>query len=198
MQSTNGTQRPGESITTAATTTRMSPQAENPYSVTTNSMPPSDTTNLAVDLESGKQQQQDPNNNNHGHTDGLHNDTHGDDNNNNKNAPTTVLPRLVLRNRPFHQSSNKVHIQHNLNGSLRIYSLLKHNWFHFFLRWPTSRSMLLLMSAWTGAILLFAGVYVWYDNLDVNISCGLGKVGEPMQFGAAFAFSLETCTTVGT
>jgi hypothetical protein len=105
------------------------------------------------------------------------------------------LPRLVLRNRPFHQSDNKVHIQHNLGW--RVFTLLRFNWFHAFLRRPFHQSLLLLMSAWTGAILIFAGIYVWYDQLDTSISCGLGKVDEPMTFGPAFAFSLETCTTVG-
>jgi hypothetical protein len=105
------------------------------------------------------------------------------------------LPRLVLRNRPFHQSSNKVHIEHN--QGYRIYSLLRHNMFHAFLRWPTSRSLPLLMVAWTGSILAFAGTYMWYDRLDSAISCGLGLIDEPMTSAAAFAFSLETCTTVG-
>ena len=109
--------------------------------------------------------------------------------------PEEDLPRLVLRNRPFHQSSNKVHIQHN--QGIRIFSLTKFNWFHVMLRWPTSRSLLALMTAWTGAILFFAAIYVWYDNLDTTISCGLGQVDEPMTWAAAFAFSLETCTTVG-
>lgn len=105
------------------------------------------------------------------------------------------IPRLVLRNRPFHQSSNKVHIEHN--QGLRIYSLLKFNWFHTFLRWPTKWSLTVLMVAWTGMILVFSGVYMWYDRLDTTISCGLGLIDEPMTAAAAFAFSLETCTTVG-
>jgi len=107
----------------------------------------------------------------------------------------SYLPRLVLRNRPFGQSANKVHIEHN--QGLRIYSLLKHNWFHTMLRWPTSRSLGILMGTWTGMILLFATLYVWQDSVNSKSDCGLGPDNEPISFGPAFAFSLETCTTVG-
>jgi len=115
------------------------------------------------------------------------------------------LPRLVLRNRAFHQSSNKVHIRHNQGA--RIYKLLRYNWFHVFLRWPTRYSLLALMSVWTGAILIFAAIYIWHDKGGNHAEiCGLGgfsttENGEsefvPITFAAAFAFSLETCTTVG-
>eukprot|EP00522_Entomoneis_paludosa_P016587 CAMPEP_0172452828 /NCGR_PEP_ID=MMETSP1065-20121228/10367_1 /TAXON_ID=265537 /ORGANISM="Amphiprora paludosa, Strain CCMP125" /LENGTH=360 /DNA_ID=CAMNT_0013204949 /DNA_START=118 /DNA_END=1200 /DNA_ORIENTATION=+ len=46
-------------------------------------------------------------------------------------------------------------------------------------------------------ILIFAGFYVWQDNQNPNKNCGLGEEGQPIAFGPAFAFSLETCTTVG-
>ena len=115
--------------------------------------------------------------------------------NNYNNESESYLPRLVLRNRPFGQSANKVHIEHN--QGYRIYSLLKHNWFHAFLRWPSKISITMLMAAWTGSILIFALLYVWYDISNANEKCGLGQDEQPMTFGQAFAFSLETCTTVG-
>ncbi|CAB9514271.1 activated inward rectifier potassium channel 3 [Seminavis robusta] len=149
-------------------------QSDDNVTVVTNGKPPSETEITATELdmmESGTKRPK----------------VHG---------ITSDLPRLVLRNRPFHQSSNKVHIQHNKQG-FKILKLLKSDWFHAILRWPTSRLLLMLMSIWTGAILFFAGVYVWYDNLDTTISCGLGAVDEPVTFAASFAFSLETCTTVG-
>lgn len=106
------------------------------------------------------------------------------------------LPRLVLRNRAFHQSSHKVHIRHNKGAS--IYKLLRFNWFHVLLRWPTKFSLTLLMAIWTGAILLFAGIYVLYDSTNLSNKCGLGGTeGENIHFAGAFALSLETCTTVG-
>lgn len=107
----------------------------------------------------------------------------------------SFLPRLVLRNRPYGQSTNKIHISHNQGW--KIFALLKHNWFHALLRQPTSRSLPMLMSIWTGAILFFAGLYVWQDSNDTKMECGLGDAGNPIHWAGAFAFSLETCTTVG-
>jgi hypothetical protein len=105
------------------------------------------------------------------------------------------LPRLVLRNRAFHQSANKVYISHNMGA--RIYKLLRYNWFHVFLRWPTRYSLITLMSIWTGSILFFAVIYYKYDSIYPSRSCGLGAENNPITFAGAFAFSLETCTTVG-
>lgn len=106
------------------------------------------------------------------------------------------LPRLVKRNRAFHQSSNKVQLRHNQGAS--IYRLLRFNWFHVFLRWPTKVSILILLSVWTGSILIFALIYMWYDQGNVTNKCGLGGTeGQTLPFAGAFAFSLETCTTVG-
>jgi hypothetical protein len=111
--------------------------------------------------------------------------------------PETVeeLPRLVHRNRAFHQSANKVYVKHN--QGTRIYKLLRFNWFHVFLRWPTKWSLLTLVSIWTSLILIFAAVYTGYDNIQPKQACGLGPAGSPITFAGAFAFSLETCTTVG-
>jgi hypothetical protein len=106
------------------------------------------------------------------------------------------LPRLINRNRAFHQSANKVHLRHN--QGLNIYRLLRFNWFHVFLRWPTKYSFTLLMTVWTAFILIFAWIYVWHDSLNPEIQCGLGgSEGAVIDFAAAFAFSLHTCTTVG-
>jgi Inward rectifier potassium channel transmembrane domain/Inward rectifier potassium channel C-terminal domain len=105
------------------------------------------------------------------------------------------LPRLVQRNRAFYQSSNKVHIKHNQGA--RILKLLRFNWFHVFLRWPTKWSLFMLLSLWTLSILFFALLYVAHDNIEPSQSCGLGAANDPMEFAGAFAFSLQTCTTVG-
>jgi hypothetical protein len=105
------------------------------------------------------------------------------------------LPRLVHRDRAFHQSSNRVFVKHN--QGTRIFKLLRFNWFHVFLRWPTKWSLLTLLSIWTILILLFAVTYTAYDNIQPKQTCGLGAEGSPITFAGAFAFSLETCTTVG-
>jgi Inward rectifier potassium channel transmembrane domain len=46
-------------------------------------------------------------------------------------------------------------------------------------------------------IIVFAGLYMLFDRHNGSINCGLAKDDMPIQFGGAFAFSLETCTTVG-
>jgi hypothetical protein len=54
-----------------------------------------------------------------------------------------------------------------------------------------------LLMIWSGTILLFALVYVKIDENTNNLDCGLGEAGMPIPWATAFAFSLETCTTVG-
>lgn len=102
------------------------------------------------------------------------------------------LPRLVERNLQYNQSRNKLQMQvshqrKNLKG-LRF-----EDWFHVALRFSTSTSLSILLSVWTLVIIVFALVYRWADAAYVGTDCGLG----PLSFGAYFAFSLETCTTVG-
>ena len=46
-------------------------------------------------------------------------------------------------------------------------------------------------------IIVFAGIYVVVDGRSPEINCGLGIENDPIDFGGAFAFSLQTCTTVG-
>lgn len=103
------------------------------------------------------------------------------------------LPRLIDRNRAFHQSSNKVHVRHN--QGLNIFRLLRFNWFHVFLRWPTKYSFFVLMSLWTGIILVFAVLYLLNDEINRGTHCVLGGLnGEVISFGGAFAHSLQTCS----
>jgi hypothetical protein len=106
------------------------------------------------------------------------------------------LPRLVHRNLAFHQSSSKVHLRHN--QGLNIYRLLRFNWFHVLLRWPTKYSFSILMIVWTASIVFFAWIYVWHDEVHRGGKCVLGGTnGEVIGWAGAFAFSLQTCSTVG-
>ena len=116
-------------------------------------------------------------------------------------ADATVLephfPRLVERNLPFDQSKNKVHITHR-HSRHALYKLLSYNWFHVFLRLPTKYSLLLLLALWTFLILFFALLYYLVDGSNPNLDCGLGNAPPySISYGGAFAFALETCTTVG-
>lgn len=121
-------------------------------------------------------------------------DVDDNDNNNGKTKPT--FPRLILRNLPFFQSKNKVSVIHN--KGLDIAPLLQHDWFHVFLRLPSKYSITIMLSVWTGMVLAFAGLYIAFDNSNEKEVCRLGdSPNDIITFGAAFAFSVETCTTVG-
>jgi hypothetical protein len=103
------------------------------------------------------------------------------------------VPRFVRRNLPYFQSENNVNVHHN--QGLNIFKLVRHDWFHALLRLPGWISITLLLGFWTIMLFVFAAFYIWYDNKEPNETCGLGPPGKPIQFGPAFAFSLETCTT---
>jgi hypothetical protein len=106
------------------------------------------------------------------------------------------LPRLIARNLPYHQSHNKMAVKNSKNHS-HVYPLLLLDWFHVFLRLPTYFTVTFLLSIWTAFILIFAAIYVGIDSSNNALDCGLGDPGTPIAWGTAFAFSLETCTTVG-
>jgi hypothetical protein len=103
------------------------------------------------------------------------------------------IARLIRRDLPFSQSRNRVHVGHN--HGWKIYRLLRYDWFHVILRYPPGLSLLCLLSIWTVFVLIFAGFYVEVDSRDPNVDCGLGLVGDPIAYGQAFSFSLETTTT---
>lgn len=113
-----------------------------------------------------------------------------------RSKSTVFLPRLIKRNLSFHQSMNRFSVR-NINGEKQLLPLLTRDWFHVLLRFPFYISMIGLLSVWVSAILVWAGLYVYIDNRAPEVACGLGDVGMPIQWATAFAFSLETCTTVG-
>ena len=104
--------------------------------------------------------------------------------------------RLVKRNLPFFQSKNEMQVS-NQHMEFRLWKLLWQDWFHVFLRMDIRLSLCLLLGGWIGCCLLFAFVYMYIDRINPAENCGLGGVGNPINFGPAYAFSLETCTTVG-
>jgi hypothetical protein len=103
-------------------------------------------------------------------------------------------PRLVKRNLPNFQSVNTLDIA---NRNLEWNLTYRYDFFHAILRWTTWISVASLISIWTVLILAFATVYQYIDQLRPLEDCGLGSKGDPIDFNGAFAFSLETCTTVG-
>jgi hypothetical protein len=119
-----------------------------------------------------------------------------------------VSPRLILRNLSFHQSSSAVNV-HNDYGqaSYYVHRLFRHDWFHNFLRWPTSLSLLLLVILWTCLTLFFSVLYLLHDRLKTSPECSLWppitnedgtvQAPPPLHIYTSFTFSLETATTVG-
>lgn len=89
------------------------------------------------------------------------------------------------------------HKPQNKQRFFKIGKLIQHDWFHVLLRRPTWESLLFLLVIWTVAIIIFAGFYMAADRNDPAVNCGLGMAESPIEFHGAFAFSLETCTTVG-
>ena len=126
-------------------------------------------------------------------------------NNSDTTSDAASFERLVVRDLPFHQSSNSVRVRHQSSQSIihkhkKILPLPFHwyeDWFHVLLRLRTVVSVLLFVTIWTLFILMFAAIYVYIDKQDPYEDCGLGKVPHPIGFYGAFAFSLETTTTVG-
>jgi len=120
-----------------------------------------------------------------------------------RRASSTVLltatncPRVVKRDLPHFQSSQTVSIK-NRKGENAVRLRAYYDWFHSFLRWDTKRSVFLMISGWTLVNLMFGVIYWAIDAQNPGEDCGLAsKEGEVISFSGAFAFSLETCTTVG-
>jgi hypothetical protein len=107
------------------------------------------------------------------------------------------MPRLIRRDLPYHQSRNRLNLEmkdlKKMVGGLR-----QEDWFHVALRQNTYKSLLILLISWTLAILLFAGLYMGVDKAYSGTDCGLASNDRGLlNFGAYFAFSLETTSTVG-
>ena len=72
--------------------------------------------------------------------------------------------------------------------------------FNVLFRFRTVVSVICFTIIWTIFLIAFAAIYVAIDNENPRVDCGLGTADPPSPIGfhAAFAFSLETTTTVGT
>ena len=110
-------------------------------------------------------------------------------------GPIPEIPRLVRRDLPAFQSNNRFHVKQRLTREL--WWLLRHDWFHVVLNRRASTVIFILLFIWTVMVIIFGVVYIQVDNRSSDGYCGMGQEGEPITFRAAFAFSLQTCTTVG-
>lgn len=108
------------------------------------------------------------------------------------------IPRLVHRNLPFKQSRQEIAVVNKtLFKSIMLQRILSQDWYHVFLRQPTWLSLGGLLTLWTFFILIWASIYQRVAANNAQPQCRLGTDESPFGFAAAFAFSLETCTTVG-
>ena len=102
--------------------------------------------------------------------------------------------KLIRRDRAFYQTSNKMNIsctveEGDFESRCGYWLILLSDWFDTFLKYGTSYIIFILYLIYTVTILVFAGFYYAIaQNCDTS---------EPMTYSQAFAFSLETATTVG-
>jgi hypothetical protein len=83
------------------------------------------------------------------------------------------------------------------NQGYKIGRLIRHDYFHVLLRLSTWKTFSMMLLVWTLIIVVFGGFYMSVDHSRRGSSCGLGLKGAPVTFATAFAFSMQTCTTVG-
>ena len=99
--------------------------------------------------------------------------------------------RLLRRDAPFHQSSGKIYM-HRTGAAMR---LALHDSFHVALSMPAILLFTTCITGYTLLMLAWAGLYVALDHPGVY--CGIGPLGQYPSFYHAFAFSMETMTTIG-
>jgi hypothetical protein len=96
-----------------------------------------------------------------------------------------VLNRLVVRDLPYHQSSNSLRIRHQSTKPLRFYHWYVEDWFHVLLRLRTAVSVFLFVVIWTSFLVIFAAIYYAVDAIDPRINCGLGVPPNSVTFYTA-------------
>lgn len=109
----------------------------------------------------------------------------------NLHSPSHRL-RLVRRDAPFFQSSGRIymHRNHHLLDRLALADP-----FHVGLSMPIWLLVMLCLVVYTLVMLVFSGLYILLDNPSVH--CGIAPEGVWPSFYQAFAFSMETMTTIG-
>ena len=99
--------------------------------------------------------------------------------------------RLLRRDAPFRQSTGRIYM-HRTGAAV---GLALHDLFHVALSMPWSLLMILCTSSYTIVMLVFACLFCLADGPDVQ--CGIAPYGRRPTFYHAFAFSMETLTTIG-
>ena len=100
-------------------------------------------------------------------------------------ATNPPLRRLVVRDLPYHQSSNSLRIRHQSQKPLRFYHWYVEDWFHVALRLRTAVSIFLFVLLWTTFLLIFSAIYHAIDRADPTVNCGLGVPPDSITFYTA-------------
>jgi len=95
------------------------------------------------------------------------------------------LRRLVVRDLPYHQSSNSLRIRHQSKRPLWFYHWYVEDWFHVALRLRTAVSIFLFVLLWTTFLLIFSAIYHAVDKADPGVNCGLGVPPDSITFYTA-------------
>ena len=95
------------------------------------------------------------------------------------------LRRLVVRDLPYHQSSNSLRIRHQSKRPLWFYHWYVEDWFHVALRLRTAVSIFLFVLLWTTFLLIFSAIYHAVDRADPSVNCGLGVPPDSITFYTA-------------
>jgi hypothetical protein len=103
------------------------------------------------------------------------------------------MAKLIPRDRRFYQTSNKLNVtclveRGDVVSRRNRLLLLARDWYDYILTFGTVYIILGLVSFYTIHLLVFAGFY-----MAISINCTSSSV---MTYSQAFAFSLETATTV--
>ena len=99
--------------------------------------------------------------------------------------------RLLRRDAPFRQSTGRIYM-HRTGAAV---GLALHDLFHVALSMPWILLMILCTSSYTIVMLIFACLFCLADGPEIQ--CGIAPYGRRPTFYHAFAFSMETLTTIG-
>jgi len=108
-----------------------------------------------------------------------------------KNRDQEKTVRLIERRAPFFQSSTLVNVRYSEHDSrtrwARRYIIFR-DWFDYLLSFRTSIVIFFLIIAYTLQLFVWTGFYMSIDCEESN---------PPLTAHEAFAFALQTATTVG-
>ena len=103
--------------------------------------------------------------------------------------------RLVRRDAPFRQSSGKIFMMRSGLRLRQLRLIALSDWFHVLLESRMTVIVALTTALYTSIIIIFAAMYMAIDGKQS--SCGLAAPGTDLDLHTAFAFSVETMTTIG-